>query len=115
MNFTARYRNSQQVLRKTVGVDPRTGGANNVKREPHPMKSQKNKCPLTPVGSSQKCPLEPAKTRSSKRSDHPVVLSRTERRSWITLVVTAFGALLLRYLKTVRERAVKTQSAANKK
>jgi hypothetical protein len=33
-----------------------------------------------------------------------VLLVRSERRSWITIAITAFGALLLRYLKTVRER-----------
>ena len=33
-----------------------------------------------------------------------VVVVRTERRSWITLAITGFGALLLRYLKMVRER-----------
>ena len=34
-----------------------------------------------------------------------VLVVRSERRSWITIGITAFGALLLRYLKTVRERA----------
>jgi hypothetical protein len=37
-----------------------------------------------------------------------VLVVRTEKRSWITLAITAFGAVLLRYLKTVRERGLKT-------
>jgi hypothetical protein len=44
-----------------------------------------------------------------------VIVTRTERRSWITLAITAFGALLLRYLKTVRERGVRTQPAKGKR
>jgi hypothetical protein len=33
-----------------------------------------------------------------------MVVVRTERRSWLTIAITGFGALLLRYLKAVRER-----------
>ncbi len=41
----------------------------------------------------------------TKSLDAPTtVVVRTERRSWITVAITGFGALLLRYLKTVRER-----------
>ena len=35
-----------------------------------------------------------------------MVVTRTERRSWMALAITGFGALLLRYFKTVRERSI---------
>lgn len=51
---------------------------------------------------NKKCPAQSA---AGGRPGQPAtVVVRTERRSWITLVITGFGALLLRYLKTVRER-----------
>jgi hypothetical protein len=40
-----------------------------------------------------------------------MVVVRTERRSWFTLAITGFGALLLRYFKTVRERARTVRSS----
>ena len=45
------------------------------------------------------------------KPDRPasVVLVRSERRSWIALAVTAFGALLVRYFKSVRERSHTTR------
>ena len=76
--------------------------------EPHPlstpMKRKKSKCPLTAPGQGDRCPLEKASV-PAKASDSPhTVVVRTERRSWITVAITGFGALLLRYLQTVRER-----------
>jgi hypothetical protein len=44
----------------------------------------------------------------------PVMVSRTDKRSWIILAITGFGALLLRYLRTVRERAFKAQPLARR-
>ena len=51
------------------------------------MKRKKNKCPLAQPGEKSE------------------IVIRTERRSWLTIAITGFGALLLRYLRTVRERA----------
>ena len=65
------------------------------------MKRKKNKCPLVPPNRNDKCPLEGSQ---HSREQPSVLVVRTERRSWITLAITGFGALLLRYLKTVRER-----------
>ena len=33
-----------------------------------------------------------------------VVVVRTDKRSWLALAITGFGAFLLRYVRTVRER-----------
>ena len=33
-----------------------------------------------------------------------IVVVRTEKRSWLAIAITGFGALLLRYLRVVRER-----------
>jgi hypothetical protein len=70
------------------------------------MKHRKQQCPLLPVKGKDVCPLE-GPMHSSGRSPEPpaMVVVRTERRSWFTLAITGFGALLLRYLRTVRERA----------
>jgi hypothetical protein len=68
------------------------------------MKQPKNRCPLTPLGADPTCPLQPTQTTRRGSGPPSVVVVRTERRSWITIAITAFGALLLRYLKTVRER-----------
>jgi hypothetical protein len=38
------------------------------------------------------------------RERSTTLVVRTERRSWFTIALTGFGAILLRYLKTVRER-----------
>lgn len=68
------------------------------------MKMKKNKCPLVPRDRNEPCPLTPS-TGSVRAGDPPaVVVTRTERRSWMALAITGFGALLLRYFKTVRER-----------
>ena len=77
------------------------------------MKTRQNKCLLTPPGTDEKCPLQ--RTPSQQRTaDGPgVLVVRTERRSWITLAITAFGALLLRYLKTVRERGLQARPLMN--
>ncbi len=40
------------------------------------------------------------------RARRQVLVVRTDRRSWIMIAITAFGALLLRYLKIVRERGL---------
>jgi hypothetical protein len=34
----------------------------------------------------------------------PVLVIRTDRRSWLVLAISGFGAVLLRYLRVVRER-----------
>ena len=67
--------------------------AANLRGENQPMKRKKSRCPLVPDGKDS-CPLQQAQ----------VVIVRTERRSWLTLAITGFGARLVRYLKTVRER-----------
>jgi hypothetical protein len=33
-----------------------------------------------------------------------VTIVRTDRRSWIAIAITGFGAFILRYLRVVRER-----------
>jgi hypothetical protein len=76
------------------------------------MKPKRNQCPLAPPQSKGNCPL---KSTQGEAQQPPVVVMRTERRSWFTLAITAFGAVLLRYLKTVRERGWKTRKAANPK
>jgi hypothetical protein len=69
------------------------------------MKQKRSsRCPLTPPGSAEPCPLTPTNRKHGKPGQSEVVIVRTERRSWITLAITGFGALLLKYLKTVRER-----------
>jgi hypothetical protein len=65
---------------------------------------RKPRCPLTPPGTNERCPLEPSKGPGVSSQEPPVVVVRTERRSWITIAITGFGALLVRYLKTVRQR-----------
>jgi len=35
-----------------------------------------------------------------------MIVVRTERRSWVTVVITAFGGLLVRYLRHIRERTI---------
>lgn len=54
--------------------------------------------------------------RAPRQPRYPrqVLVVRTDRRSWIMIAVTAFGALLLRYLKTVRERGLKSQMRRSK-
>ncbi len=47
---------------------------------------------------------KPVRTGRSDSKPTPTLVIRTERRSWITIAISAFGAVLLRYLKTVRER-----------
>jgi hypothetical protein len=69
------------------------------------MKRKKNKCPLNPPGTNEPCPLQPAISKPTERREPAMIVVRTERRSWLTIAITGFGALLLRYLKTVRERA----------
>jgi hypothetical protein len=75
------------------------------------MKTQKKiRCPLATPGRNEGCPLEPAAEELSRRSEPPsVLIVRTERKSWFTIAITGFGALLLRYLKTVRERCRTTK------
>ena len=65
---------------------------------------RKPRCPLNPPGTNERCPLEPATGPGAGNQQPPVVVIRTERRSWITIAITGFGALLVRYLKTVRQR-----------
>ena len=74
------------------------------------MKRSKNQCPLTPPGSKEKCPLRPA----ASKQEGSIVITRTDKRSWITLAITGFGALLLRYLRIVREKGFKTQRPSGK-
>ena len=71
-----------------------------------------NKCLLTRPGKDEKCPLQPTGSRQRTSPGPGVLVIRTERRSWITIAITAFGALLLRYLKTVRERGFQAQPVA---
>ena len=71
------------------------------------MKRKKSKCPLVPDG-KESCPLQPPQVPGHGHDQ--VVIVRTERRSWLTLAITGFGALLVRYLKTVRERGQKMRS-----
>ena len=67
------------------------------------MKQKRTHCPLTPPGRVEPCPLTPATRKDGKPGE--VLVIRTGRRSWFTLAITGFGAVLLRYLKTVREKA----------
>jgi hypothetical protein len=100
------------VLRRSSSLSslPSCAGTSCPWQQPlSPMKPKRNQCPLTPPGSGEPCPLTPA-TRTGPKADPPaVVVVRTERRSWFTLAITGFGALLLRYLRTVRERARTTK------
>ena len=73
------------------------------------MKSKNKKCLLVPPG-AQICPLQQPEVATRGRAEPQVVIVRTERRSWITLAITGFGALLVRYLKTVRERGQTTKN-----
>ena len=75
------------------------------------MKRRTKPCPLAEPGKSESCPLEPRSSAKGATAEPAVVIVRSERRSWITLAITGFGALLLRYLKTARERV----STAKKK
>jgi hypothetical protein len=76
-------------------------------QQPRIVKKKRNKCPLTPPGSAEPCPLKTGQGSARGGGQTVVTVSRTERRSWITIAITAFGALVLRYLKTVRERGRK--------
>ena len=78
------------------------------------MKHSKTKCPLNPPNSKEPCPLEPSQDAQRGPSPGSIVVSRTEKKSWLTLAITGFGALLLRYLKTVRERAWKVRATEKK-
>ena len=66
------------------------------------MKSRRTK--LLPVCQKQGSPAPAGTAQDQTPSEPPFLVVRTERRSWITIVFTGFGALLLRYLKTIRER-----------
>ena len=77
------------------------------------MKARNNKCPLVPPDRTERCPLTPAKASPRAKDQPSVVVVRTERRSWMALAITGFGALLLRYFKTVRERS-KTENKKQK-
>ncbi len=70
------------------------------------MKSRNPKCLLKPSGANRECPLESTVTATADRRSAPpsVVVVRSDRRSWITIAITAFGAVLLRYLRIMRER-----------
>ena len=65
---------------------------------------KKNRCPLTPPGGKEQCPLAPAQGAGRRSGKPETVVVRSDHRSWITIAITGFGALLLRYLRTVRER-----------
>ena len=69
------------------------------------MKPRIKQCPLVPAGAKEICPLKPAALRQRSGGQGGMVVVRTEKRSWFTVAITGFGALMLRYLKTVRERA----------
>ncbi len=71
------------------------------------MKHRNKQCPLVPAVAKQDCPLKPALSRERSTEQPSLVVVRTERRSWFALAMTGFGALLLRYLKTVRERGLR--------
>src|SRR5690349_8630958 len=73
------------------------------KRSPPPGDSQRPR-PQSPMKQTKQRPL-----RAKHERPAPVVLVRSERRSWIALAVTAFGALLVRYFKSVRERSHTTR------
>jgi hypothetical protein len=76
------------------------------------MKRPKSQCPLTPPGTKEKCPLQPPNPPRGGLGS--IIVSRTDKRSWITIAITGFGALLLRYLRTVRERALRIQKPSAK-
>ena len=69
------------------------------------MKARNNKCSLVPPDRTERCPLTPAKGSPRGKDQPSEVVVRTERRSWMAPAITGFGALLLRYFKTVRERS----------
>ncbi len=69
------------------------------------MKHKNKQCPLAPIAAKQDCPLKPALPRERSTEQPSLLVVRTERRSWFTIAITGFGALLLRYLRTFRERA----------
>jgi hypothetical protein len=62
------------------------------------IKQPKKECPALQKAA---CPLRQA----SKPNPPPaLVIVRTERKSWFTIAITGFGAVLLRYFRVVRER-----------
>ena len=69
------------------------------------MKRPNRTAPFNRTPGKGTCPLRPAEDGGCASDPPAVLVIRTERRSWFTLAITGFGALLLRYLKTVRERA----------
>jgi len=48
--------------------------------------------------------LKVPKSAAAKPEAGTIVLIRTEKRSWLALAITGFGAFLVRYIRTVRER-----------
>ena len=74
-------------------------------RTEHEMK-MKTKCPLVPPARRSGCPpaASDSRQRQHQNEQPALVITRTERRSWVALAITGFGALLLRYFRTVRER-----------
>jgi hypothetical protein len=66
------------------------------------MKHTKKIC-TTHMGPHE-CPAQDISNIRVRRSS-PSLVIRTERRSWFILAITGFGALLLRYWKSIRERS----------
>ena len=75
------------------------------------MKRQKrSKCPLGPA-EVMIC-VRPREETPAPRAQpqRPIVtVTRTEKRSWIGVAVTGFGALLVRYYRIVREHGSRFQ------
>lgn len=62
------------------------------------LKRDKHKRALVPVQKVHS-PLD----RSTARHRPDVVVIRTEKRSWLAVAITGFGAVILRYLRVVKE------------
>jgi len=48
---------------------------------------------------------KPRLPRRPSRAKTATVVARVDKRSWFVLAITGFGAVLLRYLRHVRQRA----------
>ena len=78
------------------------------------LRRKTQQCPLTSAA-DESCPLQTGPTTAQRGQPPSVVVVRTERRSWITLAITGFGAILLRYLRTIRERHQTVQKPRNRR
>ena len=69
------------------------------------VKRTTNHASIPPVPIKAKSLLSRRTLRQDTTKPAATFVLRSDRRSWFSVAITGFGAVLLQYLKTVRERA----------